>query len=633
VPPAVFGDFLDAAREHLEAALVIDGEVPLPATARDLRRLVEIMSHYAEDLAPCDVIEAGSRDDLSPWERAIIDVGEALGMADGHLARAAAEIGDLAGTTIPAGASHLSAAAASLAAGRDLLHTHFGIDPVGLTLELTEWAPVVTSMPVTRALATEIARFSDQLAPFTAWLAARSVPLETRHASDRARHALARDDLANASRWLQVAAAVVRPALDAGPVRAADKELLDAIPPAAVPQRLRPGNGGETLAELCHGITVSASRLRAAVRGSADRARWSPGVTSGGWQWMAQAAKVTSHLSELALQSLATSVPQLGDVLRGGADAMAGMRAGWKLVDQMWHAVVTETRLLPTPAMTEASDLILRMGRLVWDNPRWTPAHAGGAARMNPALLAPDVATVTAVVSAAHHAIDALALVAVADMDAVDAAERAGRLYVPTRSLPDDYDVPRAFATAPVDRCQALREAYHAAIRASQQAAQALDSLAIAAGTPSKTLALARAATPTQSRRRGHRTRHEDGNPRDTRCADAAVGRPGPVEQAVRDLRVSDPVVLLRAAAIDKAARNLITEAESTTVPPETPPTAGNARDPAASAVRLATQSFPHAKPQEGIGHDVQPVQPSSQIAARSRRPSPGRPLARRRTS
>jgi len=42
-----------------------------------------------------------------------------------------------------------------------------------------------------------------------------------------------------------------------------------------------------------------------------DRAIWSPDVTSGGWQWMAQAAAVTSHLSELALRSLAARAGQL----------------------------------------------------------------------------------------------------------------------------------------------------------------------------------------------------------------------------------------------------------------------------------------------------------------------------------
>jgi hypothetical protein len=49
---------------------------------------------------------------------------------------------------------------------------------------------------------------------------------------------------------------------------------------------------------------------------------------------------------------------------------------------------------------------------------------------------------ISAVVTAAHQAVDALARMAMTDIEAVTAAEDAGRLYVPTRSLSDHYDVP-----------------------------------------------------------------------------------------------------------------------------------------------------------------------------------------------
>ena len=127
-------------------------------------------------------------------------------------------------------------------------------------------------------------------------------------------------------------------------------------------------SAGESVAELCDGITISASRLRGAMRDSKDRARWSPSLTSGGWQWMAQAAAVTSHLSELALGALATRAGQLPGPpaseaqLRDVADLMVGMRAAWHQVDRMWDVMITESRMLPTQAMTDASDLVLRMG-------------------------------------------------------------------------------------------------------------------------------------------------------------------------------------------------------------------------------------------------------------------------------
>ena len=404
-----------------------------------------------------------------------------------------------------------------------------------------------------------------------------------------------------------------------------------------VPQRQRP-SGAESVTDLCDGIAISASRLRGANRDSKDRARWSPSATSGGWQWMAQAAAVTSHLSELALRALAAragqlpgspaSQAQLGDA----ADFMAGMRAAWHQVDRTWDLMITESRMLPTQAMTEASDLVLRMGRLAWDDPHWTPARSRRTPLLRrPATLAPDDDAVSAVVAAVHQSVDALARVAQADMDAVEAVGQAGRLYVPTRSLPEDYDVPRPFATAPVSRCQVLHEAYRVAVEASVQAARALDGLAVAAGAPSKPLALARAAAPVQSRRRGSQPRPGDGVPGDPPLSDtpfthsrAATGRPGPVEQAIRARRVSGPVILMRAAAIDNAARQLIIQAQTTTSPSTSPDTPANRPRSPGSAAQLAAQSFPSqssARPAAG-----QPPQPASwRTRTRSARPRPRR--------
>jgi len=632
MPGAVFGDFLAAAREHLEATVAVrENEVTWPsAIAQELSRLVAVMSRYCDDLAPYDQVEASGRDDLHPWERAAVDVGAALRIVAGCLRRAAVEpVGDLVSETASRRARHLEAAATELAAGRDLLHTHFAIDPDGLTLERSEWASAVTSVPVTRALANEVGQWSLRLAPFTAWLADSAASYAHPDGPGQTLPVSVRTEFATACQWLQAAGAAVHLALCSDPVRPADAELLCAIPAAMVPRR--PGSAGESVAELCDGITISASRLRGAMRDSKDRARWSPSVTSGGWQWMAQAAAVTSHLSELALGALATRAGQLPGPpaseaqLRDVADFMIGMRAAWHQVDRMWDVMITESRMLPTQAMTDASDLVLRMGRLVWDDPHWTPAHSRRAPLRNLAALAPETDAVTTLIAAVHQSVDALARLAKADMDAVEAAGRAGRLYVPTRSLPEEYDVPRPFATAPVSRCQVLHEAYRVALDASVQAARALDELSIAAGAPSKALALARAAASAQSRRAGSQPRPDDGIPGDPPLSDtpfthsrAATGRPGPVEKAIRARRVSDPVILMRAAAIDNAARQLIIQAENTTSASSSPDTPTNIRRPASSAAQLAAQSFPYdltASPTAG-----QPPSPARRATSSSSR-------------
>ena len=154
MPGAVFGDFLAATREHLEAAVAVRrDEVTRPsAIAQEFSRLVAVMSRYCDDLAPCDEVEASGRDDLHPWERAAIDAGAALRIVAGCLRRAAVEpAGDLVSGMAPQRARHLEAAVTELAAGRDLLYTHLAIDLDGLTLERSEWASAVTSVPVTRA--------------------------------------------------------------------------------------------------------------------------------------------------------------------------------------------------------------------------------------------------------------------------------------------------------------------------------------------------------------------------------------------------------------------------------------------------------------------------------------------------
>ena len=208
------------------------------------------------------------------------------------------------------------------------------LDREGLAHERSEWAPVVTSLPVTRALASEIAAWSARLAPFTAWLAGLATPHISRYSADQLFALSPREELASASQWLRAATAALRPALDADPARAADAELMDAIPAAFPPPRQPLGPAAESVYALCDGITISASRLRVAVRGGRDRVSWSPEVTSGGWQWMAQAAAVTSHLNELALRSLATRADRLAGLavtqapLQDAADYMISLAAG-----------------------------------------------------------------------------------------------------------------------------------------------------------------------------------------------------------------------------------------------------------------------------------------------------------------
>jgi hypothetical protein len=636
--PTVLGDFLAAADEHLQAAVVVgDGQVTeLPSITRELHRLVAVMSHYLDDLTPYDAADAAVRKNLSAWKRVTIDADAALFAAADYLGRSVGEIGGQPDTTTSWRARHLAAAATQLQAGRDLLHTHRALGLDGVTRGRSEWALVVTSLPVTRALTSEIAHWSQQLAPFTAWLASSAMSSSPRLMPAQAAPAAVYDGLAGASQWLQVAGTAVLPAAHIDPVRPTDSDLLCAIPPALVPPRHRPDAVGESVTELCHGITISAVRMRAVVRNEHERATWSPAITSGGWQWMAQAAAITSHLSELALRSIATRAaelpasPVIPEHVSEAADHTVPMRAAWHRVDQGWDILVTETRqVMRTPVMTELSDLLLRMGRLVWDNAHWTPARADRVPRRLPADLAPDADAIRAVVAAVHQAVDALAGLAIIDLKAVTAADRARRLYVPSRLVPEHDDVTRRFVTAPAVQLRALQDAYQEARNASIMARLPLDEITIAARAPSMPLALARAAAFDQASRGSQPDDNDFLNPppdySPLRRSRASTGSAGPLEQAIMNRQVSDPVILLRAVVLDNTAERLIEQADEVTSAGSSPERRENWQRAVRRATVLADESFPHSpatRPPAETPHTRPSDRPARPIISHANSPS-----------
>jgi hypothetical protein len=282
----------------------------------------------------------------------------------------------------------------------------------------------------------------------------------------------------------------------------------------------------------------------------------------------------------------------------------------------MWQVITTDTQTAATPATVETDDLVLRMGRLAFANPGWTPAVRQRASRKPPHLLAPDHASLITVLDAVHRAADAIARMAEADLAAVGIVGDAGRLYMPNTVLWDEHAQARNFAAAPPDRVMLLRDVYQVIVNASKRAAEALDGLALNARTPSKILALARQVTatgtpdhtldlavlaprlkaftqPKRTRTRQPDKAHHDQHPGPPETAPAPTSEPasteapqirrGPFESRVRALASADPGLLLRAAAIDKAGHDLIDQVLSR----------AKAEDLTPNAARLAAQDIP----------------------------------------
>ena len=568
----VFGDFLAQAHGHVAAAVSIPQELPDTAKSgaiRELDHLVTTLARYLADIPLPGEFHPGTAGGGSAHgTRVVLDARIALRRSAQVLHSAAAPLNETrAGHTHPA-AWHLARAAGQLAAGRDLLHTHFASDPsTGTRARASSWANVIRSQPVTDALLSEVGSLAAELAPWMMRLSLESPP-------DSVMPATAGLALHDASRWVWTAALKLETRSRQQPP-AGDGRLLLAAIPANLPPAYRPVAGTETMPDLCAGVLTTAARLQYAAAAFARTARWSAQATSMSWRRDALACAITADSSEVILRGLAqrAAALNLGPATQAHLDNSA---RALKLACTAWRAITGEWGLLSTgitrgagvsPVAAEIDDLVLRIGRLAYANPGWTPACSHTSLARDPAALAPGAGDLLTVLTSVHHAADTLTQVAAADAQCVRRAAADHRLYIATRLLPAGCDIPRPYAPAPSSRVTALLDGYRLAVRTCTAATAALDDLAVAARSPSRVLAAAHnlppVAQPGQAALPAQLPAEADQQLEYVSRGQlpAAPAQPGRMEEAVRDLQLSEPALLLRAAAIDEAARDLLAEA------------------------------------------------------------------------
>jgi len=566
---ATFGDFMRAAGRHLErpagpAVAVAKRRLPAArakeiAEASDaLLRVVTVMTRYTADIgAAFAEVEAHNRHRLNPWARACAEVHDALGNAAAFLRPEGA--GRHESHRVPPDsplAHRLDAVAESLAAGRDLLHTHFAPGPGAARLDHSDWSPVITSVPVTRALLAEIGSLARRIAPEGTELALSRAPLQ-RGAGE------ARRRLNAACQWLWVTDAAVQAGQCYDPVAADARRLLHAVPVNICPPRRLP-RAGESVTALANGIIDGAERLRHSSRLPAAHAAWSPAMTSESSRQTATAGMLTSHHCQILLRSLAACAAPPGSAdatarLLESADAAGRARADWLAAAHAWDNITTDTRGYISQAASDAHDLALWTGRLAYADPAWTPV-SGPSCPVRPSEdLAARPGDIPLVVAAIHHACESLTRLAHGSHDQIQTASQAGRLLVPTRSLPESVDIPRPFGPAPRERTASLLAVHREAGTASAHATGKIGEVAADVGAPSQILAAARAATHPGS----EPTARNSATPA-PETPDVDRHWPGPVERILRDLGTSDPVLLRRGAAIDRAGEQLIIDAAET---------------------------------------------------------------------
>ena len=627
----VLGDFLRPARAHITAVARSGGDLPLPArraVITELDRLVTTMNRYLDDLVlPADFTPASTAD---AEVRAALDGRRALRRAAASLHPAAGAVREAAADDAHPAVGHLSSANSYLAAGRDLLQTHFITGAASQPAGGTWWVPVITSPPVTAALVAELAACSAQLGAWTAQVSRTGSLYAGLPAG-------ASQGLRAASQWLRAAASTVPAAHRLDPPAAAGRRLLHGIPAGFPPPRQPPG-AAERVPQLCAGITVTAERLRHAVRALAGQGGWSPAANSTSWRRHALASAITGHTSELILRGLAERArhldlsPAIRTQLASAADTLSHTWPAWRATARHWDTISTGAHHGQdlSPIAAELDDLVLRTGRLAYDNPRWTPDRAEASPARDPADLAPTASDLRDVLAAVHHATDAISRIAACDTDAVRDAASTCRLYLPTRLLPEHYDIPSRYAPAPSALAAELTGCYDTAATATRSAAVALDNLAVTTGSPSSTLAIARlsAGSPVTARQRADDDRTQ------TPALPAPLPglpqpRAGQVEDILRSLHITEPGMLLRAAAIDQAARDVLANAtansrnrDSISQPPQRKPRTPDhaptsaAKDlihggahtrqhviPAGSVRSLAAGHAPEGAPRNSPGH------------------------------
>jgi len=338
-----------------------------------------------------------------------------------------------------------------------------------------------------------------------------------------------------------------------------DRELLHAIPLNELPPPRRLPDGTEPVTGLCEGVTGSAQRARHAAWVAAEQATWSPGMSLRSLRGLAEASMVTSHNNEVLLRSLADGIPQpdcaeLGVGLLRAADAAGRGRAGWLRVVRTLDGITTDSRLHVSQAATEARDLALWTGRLAYASPEWTLASGPAHQPRDSHSLAPGPRDVPRVVAAVHQACETVTQFAWADSEQIRKSASAGRILVPTRSLPDTYDIPAPYTHAPSGSVDSVLAVYQDTAEASANARDAIGAVAEITRAPSRMLTAARASTEDSP------GKEPDHSPRPV-TADERHGLLGPVERTLQELGVTAPDLLQRAAAIDLAGERLISSA------------------------------------------------------------------------
>ena len=360
----------------------------------------------------------------------------------------------------------------------------------------------------------------------------------------------------------------MQPAQHASPRREPGQEVLHAIPAHTVPARRQP-RGPEAVAELCDGIAVSAQRLRAI---AALPPTWMPPghrrppPKAGGRPPPAAAA--AGHASGLVLQSLAERIIGTNAAaIPAAAMRVADAWPAWRAVATAWGVITTETRGVAHPRGRRCQRPAAAHGPARLGQPGMDPRHPAHTPTRDLTELPPGgtallPSSARFITPGSHSPKSPPPTIARSAKPRGQAASTCPPARMPDNTTATSHDgsPPPCTPRSPTSKTPTKRPSAPAAKPPPPSAPSRSNSAPPPRHSPSPAARLC-SSTPTASA-----VPTAESHPADQPTQPGPDPSTGPVAQAVMRLSPPDDVAILRAAAIDRAARALLIEVAETTL-------------------------------------------------------------------
>ncbi|QFG22856.1 hypothetical protein [Actinomadura sp. WMMB 499] len=166
----------------------------------------------------------------------------------------------------------------------------------------------------------------------------------------------------------QAAVPLLRAAVLARVIGQANDAPITAVPFHHTPERIPP-RPGEGIDELLEGISATAQRLE----------NFESPVSVPTWRYLATAAAITCDINHKLALSLTRRLKELQEHEPASAFEQATSAARrtstkWRIVAKHWNKLPGHYGHPTEAPATDASDLIIRLGRLVYADPDWRPS-------------------------------------------------------------------------------------------------------------------------------------------------------------------------------------------------------------------------------------------------------------------